>query len=221
MTRLPAKTRGPVRARATDEPSTRSEPRNRDHGATEGRSRTRTVRRLSCCGFRRFVNERGCRGRRSGGWNGRARFHATTGSRRMPSPGSKATSPTGSDQRLRLSPSDALNTARGLYAAFIRDGELITATSAARVQPSSRRPSPRRAWRCARRGQGTAARSVRRGRCGKCWRRSRESVVGVGARDRPSFVIASAILAVVALPASFGSALRAMRIHPSDALSVE
>jgi prophage regulatory protein len=37
MTRLPAKTRGPVRARATDEASsTRSGSRDGDHGSTDG-----------------------------------------------------------------------------------------------------------------------------------------------------------------------------------------
>jgi predicted permease len=44
---------------------------------------------------------------------------------------------------------------------------------------------------------------------------------GVGARDLPSFVIASSILALVALLASFVPALRAVRIHPSAALRVE
>ena len=44
---------------------------------------------------------------------------------------------------------------------------------------------------------------------------------GVGARDLPSFAIASAILAFVALLASLVPALRALRIHPSVALRAE
>jgi ABC-type antimicrobial peptide transport system permease subunit len=44
---------------------------------------------------------------------------------------------------------------------------------------------------------------------------------GVGARDLPSFAIAAAILAFVALVASLVPALRALRIHPSVALRAE
>lgn len=78
------------------------------------RSTTRTVPRSSYCDFQRFVNAPGCPGRRSGGWKGEARFHATTASRQMPSPGSKTTSPTGSDQRSQQLPSEAQHDARAL-----------------------------------------------------------------------------------------------------------